>query len=85
MEGRCPSWPESESTHDEFRQLRVARCLSLLEDSIPLEVKEEARGKPTSEGLRQFIWVVISISSSSVGLSWYWLSIEDENLLNYDL
>lgn len=33
---------ESESIPSEIRLLAVVRCLSLLDDSIPSEVKEEA-------------------------------------------
>lgn len=40
-----------ESAPGEVCLLGVARCLNLLEDSIPLEVKEEAQERPTSESL----------------------------------
>lgn len=42
---------ESKSIPDEVHLLGMARCLSLLEDSIPLEIKEEAQGRPINKGL----------------------------------
>lgn len=50
--GLMPSMAQGgESTPDEVRLLGLARCLSLLENFIPSEVKEEAQGRPTSKGL----------------------------------
>lgn len=74
-----------ESIPNEVCLLGVMRCLSLLEDSISSEVKEEARGRPASEGLWRFVQVAISIGSSSIDLSWYWLPTKDEDLLNHGL
>lgn len=39
------------------------KCLKLLKDSIPVEVKEEALMRPVSEGLQWFAEVVVSVSS----------------------
>lgn len=53
---------EGAPTSSKIHLLRMDRYLRFLDDSIPLDVKEEALERPIGEGLQWFNWIIVSVS-----------------------